>query len=72
MTQTKFKRRFKDRFYLGRKQRSAGKHLIGPVFYTTEFHRHPKYTPVVYWNITVGNPKVHADWAFSFTIYFRR
>lgn len=66
------RRRFKDRFFFSREQRSAGRHIMGPVFINTEFHRHPKYTPVIYWSIMVGNPKVHYRWAFHFIFYFRR
>lgn len=48
-------------------QRSAGRHIAGPVFATTEWHNH---NGVRFFNLTVGNPKVHARWAFQLWIYF--
>lgn len=55
------------RVLLLRKQRSAGRKVAGPVFISTEWHNH---NGVRYWNLTVGNPKVHYDWAFQLYIYF--
>jgi hypothetical protein len=50
-----------------RGQRSAGRRIAGSVFAATEWHNH---NGVRYFNLTVGNPKVHAKWAFSLWIYF--
>jgi hypothetical protein len=51
-------------------QRSGGKHLIGPIYYHTEWHDQRAYgVKPLYFNLTVGNPKVHTKWAFSIWVY---
>lgn len=50
-------------------QRSAGKHIAGPVFINTEWHN---YSGVKYYRITIGNPMKHYNWAFSLWIYFSK
>jgi hypothetical protein len=62
--------RNRRRITLQRKQRSAGRHLFGPVYASFEHHSHPKYTPVKYINLTVGNPRKHYDWAFSIWVHY--
>lgn len=57
------------RFLLLHGQRSAGRHLVGPVFASTEWHSYPKYSRVRYFNLTIGNPKKHYRWAFSAWLY---
>lgn len=47
--------------------RSAGKHLIGPVWARYEWHN---YKGVRYISLMVGNPKVHYNWAFHAVFYF--
>ena len=54
------------RVLLMRGQRSAGRHLVGPIFARTEWLSEGGTR---YLNITVGNPKKHAKWAFSLWIY---
>lgn len=59
------------RIHWARKQRSAGRHLLGPIYLDWEHHRYPKtVTPVRYFNLTIGNPKVHYRWAFSIWFYY--
>ena len=55
------------RVLLQTQQRSAGRHLVGPIWGSTEWHNHGG---VRYWNLTIGNPRVHHRWAFSLWIYF--
>lgn len=57
----------RSRVLLMRGQRSAGRHLLGPVFMDTEWHN---FHGIKFFNLTVGNPKVHARWAFQLWIYF--
>ena len=57
------------RVLLMREQRSGGHHIIGPVYATTEWHSYPEHTKVRYFNLTIGNPKVHTKWAFSIWFY---
>lgn len=55
------------RFLLKTQQRSAGRHLFGPVYMQTEWHN---YDGVRYFNLTIGNPTVHHRWAFQVWLYF--
>lgn len=60
------------RVLLMREQRSGGRHLLGPIYATTEWHDQRKYgVKTLYYNLTVGNPKVHAKWAFSIWFYIK-
>lgn len=49
-------------------QRSAGRHIIGPVFARWEHH---DWDGMGYLNLTVGNPKVHYRWAFNVFFYYK-
>lgn len=59
---------FGKRLKVWQHQRSAGHHLLGPIYWSWENH---KYTGLAhYWNLTVGNPRHHARWAFNAYLYW--
>jgi hypothetical protein len=57
---------FGKRLKIWRKQRSAGHHFLGPIYFSTEYCSHEG---VRFINLTVGNPRVHYRWAFNAYYY---
>ena len=74
MRQSQFERKLSAglfntrRFKIWTGQRSAGRHIKGPVWADFEHHDHDG---VGYINLIVGNPKVHYRWAFNFYFYYK-